>query len=179
MFGKQIMLQRVYLLLIFYCIRIYCLHENQTLIDEFFKNQVSSKHRPAVPINPEELSEEKLSEGSGTNADFQEDFGLRYDDIINDYSFYRMEHPHSSELLALVRECHQNYHECETKDLPGKIYQLAAKISNQHTALLITDHAKSLFQDILFYINAKSSTAKKFCHILSVLAFSQGETKQV
>lgn len=106
---------------------------------------------------------------------------LRYDDIISEYSFYRMEHPHSPELLQLVRECYQNALHCEEFQQLQKVYALAAKITNQHAALLITDHARSLFQDIHMYLDPQRSSklSAKVCHILYVISFALGDLKQV
>jgi hypothetical protein len=143
---------------------INCIEDS--IIEEFIRNQNARSNQA------------NEAQKSHINPNIDDEFSLRYDDIINEYSFYRLEHPHSPELLAKVRECHQNYFDCE-KTLSQEIFALSAKISNQHTALLITEHAKSLFHDILFYIDKKSSVARKICHILSVLSFSQGETKQV
>jgi hypothetical protein len=117
-----------------------------------------------------------------------EDFSLRYDDIVQEYNFYRLEHPHSQELLQYIRDCHANRDECYQLSASGlansstlyKITSLASKIANQHSALLITDHAMSLFHDIHLYIgNDNSKLSSKMCHILYSLSFALGEVKQV
>ena len=119
-----------------------------------------------------------LERSKGVGVD---DLSLRYDDIINEYSFYRLEHPHSPELLQLVRECSQNALYCEEFQQLQKVNSLAAKITNQHAALLISDHAKTLFQDIFYYLDPQRSSrlSSKVCHILFVLSFALGDLKQV
>jgi hypothetical protein len=117
-----------------------------------------------------------------------EDLSLRYDDIVQEYSFYRLEHPHSQELLKYIRDCHASYEECYQLSASGlansstlyKTTSLASKIANQHSALLITDQAMSLFHDIHLYIgNDNSKLSSKICHLLYSLSFALGEVKQV
>lgn len=132
----------------------------------------------SIRVNLLYASGNELNHDFGSSSSFE---NLRYDDIISEYSFYRMEHPHSPELLQLVRECYQNALQCEEFQQLQKVYALAAKITNQHAALLIADHARSLFQDIHFYLDPQRSSklSAKVCHVLYVISFAIGELKQV
>lgn len=129
-------------------------------------------------------AQSRFAQESTTRQDDDLSSALRFDDIVDDYNIYRLEHPHTPELLQYIRECHLDRAACEETSHLHKIYSLAAKISNQHSALLISDQAKSLFQDIFYYLDPfnlpkSSRLSSKLCHILYLTSFSLGEIKQV
>lgn len=87
----------------------------------------------------------------------------------------RLEHPLIQVLLDEIKGCGYNVTSCDQ----NKIFSISAKIANEHSALLLYDKAKSLFEDILYYIDRDSPVGAKFCHILSVMSFAQGDFEQV
>jgi hypothetical protein len=100
----------------------------------------------------------------------------RQDEVID--NLFRIEYPFNEQLLHELREF-------DTRNLSNdlqlnKLYTLAAKITNEHNALLINDRSQQLFEDILYFLGDRSPRLKeKVCHILSVITFSNGNFKQV
>ena len=60
---------------------INCIEDS--IIEEFIRNQNARSNQA------------NEAQKSHINPNIDDEFSLRYDDIINEYSFYRLEHPHS------------------------------------------------------------------------------------
>lgn len=56
---------------------------------------------------------------------------------------------------------------------------LAAKIANEHAALLLHDTVQELFNDAAYAVPPNSSLGLHLSHMMAVLSFSQGELSQV
>jgi hypothetical protein len=92
-----------------------------------------------------------------------------------------VEHPLSPRLLALIKKCEENATSRSTNY--ADIIKLGTKIANEHSALLLHDRARSLFDDILYYLDVNLdetiAVASRIAHMGSVLAFSQGSLTDV
>lgn len=85
-------------------------------------------------------------------------------------------HPLSSALQNEVQICSTNAEYCEENI--AAITTLAAKFANEHSGLLLHDVAQGLFKKQFDYIQRNSTLGSRIMHILTVLAFSQGEIQE-
>ena len=93
------------------------------------------------------------------------------------HNLMRLEHPNNHELFNELKQCDADINYCDENFL--RITQLCVKIANEHTALLLVDRAKRIFEDILYFSQPHSKLGQKAIHILSVLSFGQGNTQEV
>ena len=96
------------------------------------------------------------------------------EDIVG---YNRPEHALNHELFSELKACDANGTYC--MESGQKITLLAAKIANEHAALLLHDRALDIFEDVLYFLQSEHTIGKRTAHILSVLSFSQGRTVQV
>ena len=92
-------------------------------------------------------------------------------------NFLHLEHPFSLELFNEIRKCDENATYCD--DNIKNITSLCAKIANEHNQLLLVDRAKTIFEDILYFIGPQTKIGQRAVHTLAALAFGQGNQKEV
>jgi hypothetical protein len=98
-------------------------------------------------------------------------------ETIEPDNFLRLEHPLNSELFSTLKKCGTEEKYC---DLNFKIIAaLCVKVANEHTALLLVDRAKRIFEDILYYTQSHTKIGQKAVQILAVLSFGQGSLQEV
>lgn len=93
------------------------------------------------------------------------------------HQFGIMEHPLNKEFAAQIEKCRFDLDYCSkhTKE----ITLLAAKIANEHAALLLYEKVEELFSHALNQLEPKSAISQKLAHSLAVLSFARGGASQV
>lgn len=86
-------------------------------------------------------------------------------------------HPLRNEFLLSIDKCKINETLCD--DVDNSIGLLAAKLANEHSALMIIHEAQSVFKAAVQSIPKDRSIYFRLIHILCVLAFSNGDLIEV
>lgn len=82
-------------------------------------------------------------------------------------------HPMLKEFSFHINNCKENSKYCD--DNYHDIALVAAKLSNEHAALLLLDRAQAIFMDAFYYIFPESILGNKLTHMIAILAFAQGD----
>eukprot|EP00981_Chlorochromonas_danica_P007705 scaffold1869_cov163-Ochromonas_danica.AAC.17 len=93
-------------------------------------------------------------------------------EILSTIQFFTVEHPLTSQLLFLIKACAADLPACNTNHT--EIIKLGARLANEHAMLLLHDRAKSLFDDIVFFLPTSAIVSTRLAHMSSVMAFAQG-----
>lgn len=93
-------------------------------------------------------------------------------------NLFKVDYVYNEQLLSQLRECDLEGRSCD--EHLARLYTLSAKITNEHNALLLNDRAQLLFEDVLYFLgNSSPKLRAKICHVLSVVHFSNGNSKMV
>lgn len=92
-------------------------------------------------------------------------------------SFLHLEHPFNYELFSEIKKCGNNASYCDENY--KNITALCVKIANEHNQLLLVDRAKTIFEDIVYYMEPHTKIGQRALQILAALAFGQGNQKEV
>ncbi len=97
--------------------------------------------------------------------------------FANKYDEFFPLHPLSKELNNHLLMCRDNNTYCN-KNVDA-IILLAAKLSNEHAALLLLDRAQSFFMEAFYFVSPDSPLGNKLSHMISIVAFAQGDITEV
>lgn len=92
-------------------------------------------------------------------------------------NFLHLEHPFNHELFSELKKCGGNASYCDENF--KNITALCVKIANEHNQLLLVDRAKTIFEDIVYYMEPHTKIGQRAVQILAALSFGQGNQKEV
>ena len=92
-------------------------------------------------------------------------------------NFLHLEHPFNHELFSELKKCGANASYCDENF--KNITALCVKIANEHNQLLLVDRAKTIFEDIVYYMEPHTKIGQRAVQILAALSFGQGNQKEV